>query len=105
MNKFEELNKRYGERDQLDFNDYLDYINELFDLYEEVGFVDGFTTSYDDYSKYSGEPFKVKRRVNNIDDDVDLDVLPQWWIEFNDGTVIQAFPEEICKAEIEGKGA
>ena len=101
---FEELNSAYGNREDLEMPASLEYVLDCYDLYEEAGFADTFETSFDDYSRYNGKHFEVIRRIDNIDDDCDLDILPQWKIKFEDGIEINAYPEEICLVERKGEG-
>ena len=98
-NSIKELNKNYPERDKQTFEEEISYVEDCFDTYESIGFADAFETSYADNAKYDGESFAVVRRVSYVKDDVDLEVLPMWRIRFAGGTEIDAYPEEICKAE------
>ena len=80
-----------------------EWVNFCFEAYESDGFKKTFETPYTDKNKYIGKKFKVVSRVPNIEDDfdngADLECLPMWNIEFEDGEMINAYPEEICLSE------
>lgn len=75
-----------------------EYITDCFDMYETEGFLDTFVTPYDQYAHYNGQKYELIRRCTT-EDGWDLERLPAWKIRFNDGYVIDAWPEEICKIE------
>lgn len=77
---------------------YKSYINDCFDMFETEGFLDTFVTPYDQYADYNGQKYELIRRCTT-EDGWDLEILPAWKIRFNDGYVIDAWPEEICKIE------
>ena len=92
-----ELNDNYeNEREDMNYEESLKYVNDCFDTLESVGFLDTYNSPYDDYRQYNGQKFTV---VDRVSDEVDLECLPLWHIRFEDGTVITAFPEEICKSQ------
>lgn len=100
----DKLLEHYPKREKIDtFEEEFELVNDLFDTYEHIGFVDSLYSSYDQYQSKVGEPFTVVRRMGYVTDDIDLECLPQWKIKFEDGTEIQAYPEEICRVEIYGK--
>ena len=52
--------------------------------------------------KYVGMKFTVLGRVKDIAEDkdgADLECLPMWNIQFENGDMMAAYPEEICLAE------
>ena len=101
-NNFEELDAAYPSlktEKGLSFDELFEYVQDSFDLYEKIGFKDKFDTPFEDFRKYNGKPFKVVRRMSYANDDIDLECLPKWVIRFEDGVEIDAWPEEICKAE------
>ena len=69
---------------------------------EYIGFVDTFGTPYTGEKKYVGMKFTVLSRVKELTvdkDGADLECLPMWNIQFENGDKIAAYPEEICLAE------
>ena len=56
-------------------------------------FRDTFTTPYEQYADREGEPFGVIRELT--DQERDPEVGRMWRIEFEDGTQIDAWPEEV----------
>lgn len=77
---------------------YRKYIEDCFDMYETEGFADTFKSPYDQYKQYNDMKFKVLRRATT-DDGFDLETLPAWEIQFENGEKIMALAEEICKIE------
>lgn len=71
------------------------FVEKEFLKYEKVGFNSKFNSIYSDYKNKIGESFKVLSRAT--EKDIDLENLPQWNIQFKDGTIINSYPEEICK--------
>ena len=54
-----------------------------------------FTTPFRQYAEREGEPFTVLAAITEPDADHDAEVLPMYRIRFTDGTVIEAWPEEV----------
>lgn len=84
------------------------FVNNCFFIYENIGFTDTFGTPYTGetkYKKYTGMRFTVLGRVKEITEDkehgADLECLPMWYIQFENGDIVAAYPEEICLAERE----
>ena len=79
------------------------FVNDCFELYEHIGFADTFGTPYTGEKKYLGMKFTVLGRVKEITEDkengADLECLPMWYIQFENGDKIAAYPEEICLYE------
>lgn len=105
--EFNELYKKYGldnpykSRDDLSEDEERNFINDCFDMYEHIGFANTFGTPY--AGKYEGMKFTVLGRVKEITEDkengADLECLPMWNIQLENGDIMAAFPEEICLAE------
>lgn len=100
----EEFNKKWDKTaydammQSMDYKEHRKYITDCYNMYETEGFCKTFQTTYSDYVKYNGKKFKKLRRAK-IKDGFDYESLPAWYIEFEDGVHIFAFPEEICKIE------
>ena len=99
---FEELNEKW---DQESFNEacrnkhqYREYVDDCFSAYEEGGFMPRFSSPYKQMERFNGLPFKVVRRCDERD--WDLESLPAWVIQFESGARMDALPEEICKSEV-----
>lgn len=79
------------------------WVDFCFEAYEADGFRPTYHAVYSDYWKYDFMRFEVLGRVPSRDTDpqngVDLEVLPMWYIRFEDGTETMAYPEEICLSE------
>lgn len=104
----ESFNKLYAEylrksKGKADATEELrEYINKCFDLYEKFGFMDTFRNPYETEQKYNGKRFTVLGQVKEITEDkdgADLEILPMWNIQFEDGNITSAYPEEICICE------
>ncbi len=96
---FEELNKNYPEREEMDFDEEVSYVADCFDTYEHTGFSDVFQTPYDENADCNGMKFTVDGRVSYSNGEADLECLPMWHITLENGKHIDAYPEEICKVE------
>lgn len=91
-------------REDMDIETERKWVSDMFDAYEQTGFVDTFSTPFDlnhGQEKYVGQKFKVVRRLEEGKDPWDLCCLPAWVIKFDNGDTLEAYPEEICKAEKE----
>ena len=53
-----------------------------------------FTTPFDQYAEREGQKFVVLKELDETDG-IDLECLPMWRIQFDDGFVTEAWPEEI----------
>lgn len=116
---FDDLHKAYnfnykGKNDRYDLTEEEErrFVNDCFDLYESIGFSETFHSPYEEYKENNGKKFTVLRRVeeripgkSDGADTSDLSCLPLWSIQFEDGEIAQAYPEEICIAEQEGFSA
>lgn len=83
--------------DDMTDEQFLEFKNDCYEMYEETGFIDKFDSPYDDEGEHNGMPFKVVRRATQ--DEVDIEAMPLWFIEFENGDTAYCYPEEICKAE------
>lgn len=106
---FRDLHKAYGfdnpskSRGNLSYEEEVNFVNDCFDTYEHIGFVETFTTPYTDKKDYVGMKYTVLGRVKEWTEDckegTDLECLPMWNIQFENGDTMAAYPEEICLAE------
>lgn len=94
---WKELNEKYPEtRNDMSVERQRKFLKDLYDAYETVGFANEFWSPFplkDDDKKYIGKSFKVVKRCE--EEDFDLESLPIWEIEFADGHKYYAYPEEI----------
>lgn len=95
VNKWMDTDRTY-----LTLEDEEEFVEDAFNMYEESGFIDKFKSPYLEGMPDNGKTFKVIRRVS-VDDGVDIENLPMWIVEFEDGTQDYCYPEEICKIEHE----
>ena len=98
MNK-EEFKKKWNgkDRENLSPSELKEFLCDSFEMYEKQGFAPLFHTPYTENESRIGERFKVLRRADT--NDCDVECLPMWQIEFNDGQKIFAYPEEIFQDE------
>lgn len=54
-----------------------------------------FTTPYSQYVDRDGQPFEVVRTITEPEPGFDAESLPMHVIRFEDGTEIEAWPEEV----------
>ena len=97
---FKKIDKLYGldcnkERNDLTIEQERKYIEDCFDTYEKIGFLDFFYSPYNSYNMHNGKKFKVIRRMSETE--VDLECLPMWFIFVETGEEIQDYQEEIYK--------
>lgn len=78
------------------------FVKDCFDCYEQEEFAKKFWTPHSDYAERIGQSFKVIGRCST--EDSDLSSLPMWDIEFPDGVIIGAYPEEIIPREMKRNG-
>ena len=96
---FDELNKAHGcDRNEMDFEQELMYVEDCFDTYEAIGFTQTYESPYEDKS-HNGQKFTVDGRLSYSEGEADLECLPMWHITFENGDKADAYPEEICIAE------
>lgn len=105
----EEFNKRWDKstydamEQSTDYREHRKYLTDCYNMYETGGFCKTFRTPYFEYSQYNGHKYKKLRRAK-MSDGFNWEDLPAWYIEFEDGVHIFAFPEEICKIGRENLG-
>lgn len=94
-----EFNEKWGGVivDNLDDNQFMEFKQDCFEMYETDGFIEKFDSPYDDFGEHNGMKFEVVRRANL--NEVDLEAMPVWFIRFENGDEAYCYPEEICKAE------
>lgn len=100
----EEFDAKWGEmpnRNEMDFETELEFIEDVFNMYETSGFSATYHSIYKDETDFNGVAFQVIGRASYTNGDCDFEQLPMWHIEFEDGTKYMAFPEEITKIERE----
>lgn len=73
-----------------------EFVEDLFKTFEYDGFRETFESPYITERKYNGLSFKVIRRCDKSECDVES--MPMWKIKLENGVELTAFPEEICKA-------
>ena len=71
--------------------------DHCFNEYEKTGFIEKFDSPYDDQGEHDGMTFKVIRRATT--EECDLEAMPVWLVEFENGDTAYCYPEEICKIE------
>ena len=93
-----EFNTKWGSinLNSLSDEEFLEFKNDCYELYEKTGFIEKFDSPYDDQEEHKGMTFKVIRRATT--DEVDIEVMPVWFVEFENGDTVYCYPEEICKA-------
>lgn len=101
---WDEMNKKYPEysREEMSEKREEKFVNDCFDCYEQEGFSKKFWSQGGDYGEKIGQSFKVLGRTTT--EDADLSCLPMWNIEFADGTIIVAYPDEIIPREMKNNG-
>jgi hypothetical protein len=94
-----EFNKKWNgiKVDNMTDTQLVEFKNDCFDLYESTGFIGRFDSPYDDEGEHNGMTFKVLRRANASE--CDLEAMPIWFIEFENGDTAYCYPEEICALE------
>ena len=80
--------------DTLTFDQLVEYKSDCFALWESRGFLDKFNSPYDE-DNHNGKPFKVLRRAE--EGEVDIEAMPIWVVKFADGDTAYCYPEEICR--------
>lgn len=95
----QEFNKRWKDVkvDLLSEEQLRAFKQDCFALYETTGFLEVFDSPYDDEGEHNGMPFKVVRRAG--EHECDLEAMPIWLIEFQNGDNAYCYPEEITKLE------
>lgn len=89
-NKYKNINI-----DDLDTDKLREFKNDCFDVCEHYGFLDKYQSPYDELEEKIGMGFKVLRRAT--EDEADLEAMPLWLVEFDNGETTYCYPEEITK--------
>ena len=99
----DELHKKYKnkygkikKRNEMSRRELENYINDLFDTYEKIGFRERLTSENTNTKEHDGLKFEVVCRINPLE--CGYDVAPLWEIKLETGKTTIAFPEEICLA-------
>lgn len=104
---WDELNKKYPEaRDEMSIDREREFLKDLYSAYETSGFTNKFWTPFDlndEDKNYIGKSFKIVGRCEE-GKDWDLESLPAWKIEFEDGHKMNAYPEEIYLKDMIANG-
>ena len=96
----EEFNKKWKDVvvEELDDEKFVEFKRDCYLMYETTGFSEKFHSPYEDEGGNNGKAFKVIRRANVKE--VDLEAMPIWVVEIEgEEGVYFCYPEEICKAE------
>jgi len=101
---WEEMKIKYPEyREEMSQKREREFVSDCFDAYEtSEKMADSFWTPFEDYKDKIGQRFEILRRVD--EQNCDLCALPQWHIMLEDGTEIDAYPEEIYEREQKDNG-
>ena len=106
----EEIRAKYNDmfRDEMDTDTQINYVNDLFDMYEAEGFSKVFWSNGGDMPEYIGKTFEVLGRTpmsgGTEKNGADISDLPMWRIKFDDGNIISAYPDEIVLSEMKEFG-
>ena len=97
-----EFDKKWGNINIDDLTDeqFVEFKNDCFDMYEESGFAEVFNSPYDDEGEHNGMTFEVVRRATA--DECDIEAMPIWLVKFENGDTAYCYSEEICKIEQRG---
>lgn len=96
---YNEFKEKWGNipTDKMTDEQFTEFKNDCFDMYERGGFIGVFNSPYDDEGEHNGQTFKVLRRATT--EECDLEAMPLWFVEFENGDTAYCYPEEICKIE------
>ena len=96
QNNFPEDREEMSEERQKEFVEF------AFKAYEEEGFAKVYWTPYEFSEDKIGKSFEVLGRLSEAT--TELNELPMWNIMFKDGTIIQAYPEEVIPSMMQLNG-
>ena len=105
MNTFE---KKFHEKwdgvdiDNIPYDELRNFKEDCFSLYEQTGFLETFSSPYDELGEHNGMKFKVIRRAIEFRDgegEVDIESMPVWFVKFENGDEAYCYPEEIAVIE------
>jgi len=108
MRTVKELFEKHIQREDMTTEEHIAFINYWFDKYEKEGFSKVFCSPYQltdgEGNWRNGQKYTVLGRVKPMFEDkengADLDTLPLWEIQFEDGYKMAAYQEEIIPSEI-----
>lgn len=104
LNSWADMKRKYSmEREKMTGEEEKEWLEDCFLLYEKEGFARCFWSQGGDYKEYHEKAFTVIRRTEEKDG-FDMECLPAWRIQFADGTVIDAYPDEIIPSEMIDNG-
>ena len=85
--------------DELPIDKYREYIQDCFDAYENEN--DFATVWWSPYHEDIPDGTKIisRRRAEEDRDQVDLDCMPMWIVEFENGKQMAVYPEELSIRE------
>lgn len=89
-------------RDDMTVEQEREFVKDCFGCYESEGFSKVFWSIGGDFKEYHNKPFKVLYRLD--EKSCDLECLPMWEIQFEDGETIHAYPDEIIPSEMKANG-
>lgn len=97
----QDFDKKWGAISTDDMTDeqFIEFKNDCFEMYETTGFSEKFHSPYDDSElHHNGMPFTVLRRAT--EEECDLEAMPLWVVMFEgEGVPYYCYPEEICEIE------
>jgi len=83
--------------DELSDEQLQQFKQDCFAMYEQTGFLEKFDSPYDSEGEHNGMKFKVVRRATA--EECDIEAMPLWLVEFENGDTAYCYPEEICVIE------
>ncbi len=100
LNEFE---KKWDGADpnKMEDDELLAFKNDCFAMYEHHGFTKKFDSPYDEGKEHHNMSFKVLRRANTSE--CDLEAMPLWLVEFENGDTAYCYPEEITVIETKNR--
>ena len=83
--------------DDMDDRQMTAFKEDCFEMYEQQGFLEKFNSPYDEGGEHNGQEFKVLRRATR--EEVDVEAMPIWLVEFENWDTAYCYPEEICRVD------
>ena len=102
----EEFDKKWKDvdKDDLDDDDLLNFIEDCYAMYETAGFLDTIHPVYTEPGEENyGQKFEVIRRAHF--DETDIESMPLWLVLFANGNTAYCYPEEITATEEKNRNA
>ncbi len=104
MRSLKELLDAKVNRDEMTKEEEKVFVEHLFSVYEREGFAKILVSPYAGIRERNGQKIKVVSRVKPLEEDqeggADLECLPMWYIQFDDGQKMAAYADEIIPSEI-----